>query len=73
MYLVAPLQKHFKSKNFDDLRYEQYIDKNKSTRFYQCIVPTFSSIEGHLSRCYYVAYSSINVLKVTELLNPVLF
>ena len=70
MYLVAALQKHFKLKNFDYLRYEQYIDKNKSLTK---LVPTFSSIEGHLSRCYYVVHSSSDVLKVTELLDPVLF
>ena len=70
MYLVAALQKHFKSKNFDFLRYEQYIDKNKSLTK---LVPTFSSIEGHLSCCYYVVYSSTDVLKATELLDPVLF
>ena len=30
------------------------------------LAPTSSSIEGHLSSCYYVAYNSLNVLKVTQ-------
>ena len=60
-YLVAVLQKNSKSENFDKLRYEQYTDKSKSLTE---LAPTFSSIEGHLSRCYYVVYDSITVLKV---------
>ena len=35
------------------------------------LAPTSSSIEGHLSRCYCVAYNSLSVLKVTELLDSV--
>ena len=69
-HLVAVLQKNSKSENFDELRYEQYIDfKSKSlTEF----APTSSSIEGHLSHCYYAVYNSINVLKVIESLDPVM-
>ena len=63
------MQKNSKSKNFDELRYEQYIDKSKSLTE---LASTSSSIEGHLSHCYYVVYNSINVLKVIELLDPVM-
>ena len=69
-YLFAVFQKNSKSENFDELRYEQYIDKSKSLTE---LAPTSSSIEGHLSRCYYVVYNSINVLKVIELLDPVMY
>ena len=41
-----------------ELTYEQYIDKSKSLSE---LAPTSSSIEGHLSSCYYVAYNSLNV------------
>ena len=40
-YLVAVLQKNSKSKKFDELRYEQYIDKSKSLTE---LAPTSSSI-----------------------------
>ena len=50
-------------RNFDELTYEQCIDKSKSLSE---LAPTSSSIEGHLSSCYYVAYNSLNVLKVTQ-------
>ena len=69
-YLVAVLQKNYESENFDELRYEQYIDKSKSLNE---LAPTFSSIEGHLSRCYYIVYNSINVIKVIESLEPVMY
>ena len=69
-YLVAVLQKHSKSENFDKLRYEQYIDKSKSLTE---LAPTSSSIKGHLSRCYSVVYNSINVLKVTGSLDPFVY
>ena len=69
-YLVAVLQKNSKSENFDELRYEQYIDKSKSLTE---LAPTSSSIEGHLSRCYYVVYNPINVLKVIQSLDSVMY
>ena len=38
------------------------------------LAPTYSSIEGHLSRFYYVVvFNSINMLKVTESLDPVMY
>ena len=40
-YLVAFLQKNSKSENFDELGYEQYIDKSKSLTE---LAPTSSSI-----------------------------
>ena len=67
-YLVAVLQKNSESENFDEHRYEQYIDKSKSLTE---LGLTSSSIEGHSSRCYYLVCNSINVLKVTESLDPV--
>ena len=45
-------------------------DKSKSLTE---LAPTSSSIEGHLSRCYYVVYNSINLLKVSESLDPVIY
>ena len=69
-YLIAVLQKSSKSENFDELRYELYIDKSKSLTE---LAPTSPSIEGHLSRCYYIVYNSINVLKVSEALDPVMY
>ena len=68
-YLAAVLQKTSKSENFYKLRYEQYIDKRKSLTE---LTPTSSSIEGHLSRCYYAVCNSVSVLKVTESLDPVM-
>ena len=61
-YLVAVLQKNYKSENFDEL--------SKSLTE---VAPTSSSIEGNLSHYYYVVYNSINVLNVTESLNPVMY
>ena len=52
------MQKNSKSKNFDELRYEQYIDKSKSLT--------------ELASTSYVVYNSINVLKVIESLDPVM-
>ena len=47
-YLIAVLQKKSKSENFDELRYEQCIDKSKSLTE---LASTSSSIEEHSSRC----------------------
>ena len=69
-YLIAVLQKGSKLENFDELRYELYIDKSKSLTE---LAPTSLSIRGHLSRCYYIVHNSINVLKVSEALNPVMY
>ena len=69
-YLIAVLQKNSKSENFEELRYKQYIDKSKSLTE---LAATSSSIEGHLSRCNYIVYNSINTLKVTELLDPFMY
>ena len=68
-YLVAVLQKNSKSENFYELIYEQYTDKRKSLTE---LTQTSSSIEGHLSRCYYEVCNSVSVLKVTESLDPVM-
>ena len=59
--LVAVLQKNYKSENFDELRYEQYIDKSISLTE---LAPTSSSIERHLSHCYYIVYNLINLIKI---------
>ena len=58
-YLVKVLKPKSKSKTFNELRFEQYVEKK--TNILQ-LAPTSQSIQGHLLRCHFVVRQNSKLL-----------